>query len=690
MTDLIKTNNNTVVRVTPPMRTGFFKKHCLAAMLLMLVSPSVFSDVSAETKDETFSDMSLDELMTLDVFSAASRLPTKHSQAAGTVYSFERKDFARMGVRRVDDLFQFVPGMQMNQYRKRHLAIWSRGLLDRYNDKLILMVDGVQLRHLYYGHFSLGDNFPLEKIEKVEIIQGPASSLYGANAFGGIISITTRKFAAEGDSEIELTGEVGNNKRKKITGLASASKIQIFGSHLDQDAPFREERKSFIGGDTLQPLDEDYSNLFIKGTPTEGLTLSLDYYENDTPFLFIPDTQDAFIEEKMLTLSARHEIGDLEKGKLETTAYYTDDRATEFEIDQDTRDLGYHENQDSIMAGVTITGFKRLFEKHVFALGVSWQHEQARDMDFVRTYSRGNPIPPESGSLLSDPDISNNNYAVFVQDVWQLNRKTDITLGARYDEFEQFGSHINFRGALVYSPDVQQTWKLLYGTAIRTPSFREYLKVLEGTDFVAPVPDPEQIRSLELAYLHQWQRANISITLYHNEVEDFIHEVPTPSTPSDPAGGADEYFANSEDTLNMNGIDALLNYSLDEDLLLRLNASYLDAESISAGKTPYLASWTAGFNLSYAYSKNHNLGFSVVYNNDRPDTNAFPDDDPGAFTAVNVFGSGQIIPQLSYGYGIDNLFDELIFDPAADFGGQHNTERSVREFWIRLQWSPDI
>ena len=688
MADTMKTTKSkAIVRLIPEMRSGVFKKRYLAAILLMMASPSVFSEVSAETKNETFSEMSLDELMTLDVFTAASRLPTKHSQAAGTVYSFERKDFALMGVRRVEDLFQFVPGMQLNQYRKRHRSIWSRGLLDRYNDKLILMVDGVQMRHLYYGHFSLGDNFPLEKIEKVEIIQGPASSLYGANAFGGIISITTRSFAK--DSEIELTAEVGNNKRKKVTALANASKMQVFGSYLDQDAPFSEDRKSFIGGDTLQPLDEDYGNLFIKGSPMEGLTMSLDYYQNDTPFLFIPDTQDAFIEERMLTLSARHETGDLEKGKLETTAYYTDDQATEFEIDQDTRDPGYHEKQDAIMAGVTVTGFKRLFKKHVLALGVSWQHEQAEDMSFIRTYSRGNSIPTETGSLLTDPDISNNNYAVFIQDVWTLNPKTNITLGVRYDEFEQFDGHFNYRGALVYTPDAQRTWKLLYGTAIRTPSFREYLKVLEGTDFVAPVPDPEQIKSLELAYLHQWQRTNISITLYHNEVEDFIHEVPTPATPSSPAG-ADEYFANSSETLSMNGIDALLNYAVDEKLMLRLNASYLDAESNVAGDTPYLASWTAGFNLSYAYSSNHNIGFSTVYNSNRPDTNSFTDDDSEAFVVVNLFGSGQLTQRLSYGFGVDNVLDEKVFDPAADFGGQHNTERSVREFWIRLQWSPEI
>ena len=666
--------------------SGLFKKHIgassLAVILLTASAVTVVSEVSAETGEATFSDMSLDQLLSLELFSSASRLPTRQSQAPGTVYSFERKDFARMGVRRVDDLFQFVPGMQVNQYRKRHKSIWSRGLLDRYNDKLVLMVDGIPMRHLYYGHFSLGDNFPLQKIEKVEIIQGPASSLYGANAFGGIISITTRSFAE--NANLELTAEAGNHKRKKATALANSSQLQVFGSHLAQDAPFDEDRQSFIGGQTLQPLDEKYSNLFVKAVPIDGLSLSLDYFHIDTPFLFIPDTQDAFIEERSLTLGAHYEIGDLQQGKVEITLFYTQDNTREYELEQVSQTQGYEENQDAVTAGITVTGFKRLFEKHVVALGVSQQHDRAKDMSFERSFRFDTGFTtPVTGSLLSDPDISNKDYAVFVQDVWEVSSKLNVTLGGRYDGFAQFDGNLNYRGALVYSPDAQQTWKLLYGTAIRTPSFREYLKVLEGTNFVAPVPEPEKIKSLELAYLHQWQQASANITLFHNHVEDFIHEVPTPD-------GADEFFANSDEILRMSGIDALLNYSLADDLIMRLSTSYLDADSLGVGETPYLASWTAGFNLSYAYSSQHDLGFSLVYNNDRLDTNNFTDDDSDAFVITNVFGSGQISKKLTYGFGIDNVFDTEVFDPAADFGTQCNIERSEREYWLRLQWSIDL
>ncbi|MGR8951171.1 MAG: TonB-dependent receptor plug domain-containing protein, partial [Gammaproteobacteria bacterium] len=542
----------------------------IAVLLLCVLTASYARAEAGDTpeSDSEFADMSLKELMNLEVFNAASMLPTERSKAPGTVYSFNREDFTRLGVRRLDDLLAYVPGFQVGQHRKRHRSIWARGLLDRFNDKLVLMVDGVRRQHVYYGNFSLGDNFPLEKIEKVEIILGPATTLYGANAFGGIISVTTRNF--DKNSRVEATGEGASNERGKGTLLYNSDRLQAFGSYLDQDAPFRTDRKSFIGGDTLQPLDEDYANLFLKASPVEGLTLVADYYRNHTPFLFIPDTQNAFIKEDSLTLEALYEKGDLETGKIQANFFYTWDNAREYEKEQKTQTLGYQENQDAAMAGSTITGFKRLFDAHVFALGFNWLRTEAVDMDFERRFhfSKGFLNPPETGSLLSDPDVSNDDFAGFVQDVWSLNPQIDLTLGGRYDHFEQFGDFLNYRAALVYTPDDRQTIKLLYGTAIRTPTFREYLKVLEDTDFVPPIPNPEHVKSVELGYLYQWERADLNITLFHNEVDDFIHEIPTPD-------GKDEYFGNSESPWQLKGVETLLQYRPTQNLDLRLSAAYL-------------------------------------------------------------------------------------------------------------------
>lgn len=656
-------------------------KPAAACCLVLCVNSTIEFAVADASIDADLAQMSLQELLAVDVFTAANLLPTQTAKAPGTVYQFTDKDFKRFGVRRLDDLLQFVPGMQVNQYRKRHRAIWARGLLDRYNDKLLLLVDGVRQQHLYYGHFALGDNFPLERIEKVEVIMGPASSLYGANAFGGIISVTTKAFADQ--PRLAISMELGDNQRRKVTGLYNRDNFQAFGSYLEQDAPFRDDRKSFIGSDVLQPLDEDYQSISIKARPIEGLTLKADYSKSETPFLFIPPTQDAFVEEEFLSLSAHFTSGDLDSGKYELLAYYQDDDAREFEKEQVTQTLGYEEFQDATMMGVSLTGFKRV-NSHTLALGASWNREEADHTNFQRwfSFSSGFLTPSETGDLLREPNISNDNYAVFVQDVWEINPVLTATLGGRYDQFDQFDNYGNYRGALVYSPDIKHTWKLLYGTAIRTPSFREYLKVLEGTSFQAPVPDAESIESLEFSYIYKDAVKNINITLFKNNFEDFIREVPTPDN-------ADEYFANSSATLRLQGAEVLLGIQPVERVHLRLSASYVDSGSREWGSLPYIANWTGSFKAEYEITAAHRIGLSVIYNSHKDDDNGI-DDDAENFAITNLYGSGEIGPSLSYRFGIDNLFDDREFDPAADFGGQHNTERSEREVWVGLTWTPSF
>lgn len=117
---------------------------CHIRLIVMLAMLIFFSGAYADNidlSDETeYAELSLKELTELDVFSAANLLPTKKAKAPGTVYSFDRQDFDRMGVRRLEDVLAFVPGFQVNQYRKRHRSIWARGLLDLYNDKLVLVL----------------------------------------------------------------------------------------------------------------------------------------------------------------------------------------------------------------------------------------------------------------------------------------------------------------------------------------------------------------------------------------------------------------------------------------------------------------------------------------------------------------------------------------------------------------------
>ena len=653
--------------------------------LVTSLSIPVVANALQVSSDNDYTELSLQQLMSLEVFSAATMLPTEIKKAPGTVYSFNRKDFIRLGVRRVDELLEYVPGFQLNQYRKRHRSIWSRGIIGRYNNKMKLLIDGVPIQHVYYGHFQGGDNLSLDKVEKIEVIIGPASSLYGANAFAGVISITTRNLTGDSESDyLETSLEAGDHSRLKGSAFYNSEKFQGYISYLDQDAPFDKNRKSFIGGDVSQPLDEEYKNIYFKAQPFKGLTLSFDYQANDTPFVFVPDNSHINTEEDFYNLSVQYKSGNLQSGLLETTAYYIDDQATEMEYEQITGQRAYTENRDAIYYGLKTSWFKKLLNAHTLALGFDWQHDEARDMDYIRTwhYSSGFISPPKTGSLLSDDNESNDDYAFFIQDVWEITGNLTATLGGRYDLFDKFDNDANFRAALVYTPDYQQTFKVLWGTGVRKPTYREYLKVLENTTFVAPIPDTEQMETFELGYAYQWQNANISVTAFYNEFDDYLHETSTPD-------GNDEYFINSNNTWRMHGVEFLTQYNISRNLGLRATVAWLEAEEKGSGDLPYLAEWTASLFADYQWYSKQFIALSIFYNSNREDTNdlKYIDDDSDSFVSMNLQLHGQLMENISYQLGVNNVADKKIYDPAGDFDDRYNTQRTEREIWGKIMYT---
>ncbi|MCW8928731.1 MAG: TonB-dependent receptor [Gammaproteobacteria bacterium] len=657
---------------------------------LLLLSIPFVSYASTEQADD-YTEMSLQKLMSLEIFTAASLLPTELKKAPGTVYSFNRKDFERLGVRRLDELLGYVPGFQLNQYRKRHNSVWSRGMIDRYNNKMKLLIDGVPIQHVYYGHFSAGENLALEKIGKVEVIIGPASSLYGANAFAGVISVSTRDFTkkAKGEEAYVETGlELGNHSRTKGNIFYNSEKLQGFLSYLDQDAPFEDERTSFVGSGVSQPLDEQYKNLYLKAAPVKGLQIAFDYQYSDTPFVYFPDNSPANTkdntEENFYNLSARYEVGDLDSGKLETTAYYVDDQATEKVYLQSTGELADKENRDSLYYGIKTTWLKKLFVDHTIAVGAEWQHDEAKDMDKLTLWDYKNLYlnSEKTGSLLSNDHEENDDYALFIQDVWEMNQELTATISARYDAFDKFDNDSNYRFAMVYTPTGEQTVKMLWGTAVRKPTYREYLKVLENTSFVPDMPETEKMETFELSYSHQWQNVNISATSFYNEFDDYLHDI---STPDD----NDEYYVNSDNTWRMYGVEVLSVYQVNNKLNLRATLGWLKGKESGEGDLPYLAEWTASFLSDYQWYRSHHLVFSLFYNSDREDTNdqKYTNDDSDNFTTLNIHAYGHLIDNISYQFGIKNITDETIYDPAGDFDDRYNSQRTEREIWGKLTYT---
>jgi outer membrane receptor protein involved in Fe transport len=235
---------------------------------------------------------------------------------------------------------------------------------------------------------------------------------------------------------------------------------------------------------------------------------------------------------------------------------------------------------------------------------------------------------------------------------------------------------------MVYAPTEQQTIKMLWGTAVRKPTYREYLKVLENSSFVPETPETEKMETFELGYAYQWQDANISITSFYNEFDDYLHEVATPD-------GNDEYFMNSDNTWRMYGIEMLSVYQLNSQLNFRATLGWLKAKESGSGDLPYLSEWTASFLTDYQWLQSHHLVLSLFHNSNKEDTNdqKFSDDDSDAFTTLNVHAYGKLLDNVSYQLGVKNITDEKVFDPAGDFDERYNNQKSEREIWGKLTYT---
>ena len=151
---------------------------------------------------------SIEDLMNMQVTSV-SKKEQKLSRTAAAIFVITQEDIRRSGARNIPDLLRMVPGMDVAEINGSTWAVSARGFNGQFSNKLLVMIDG---RIVYTPNFSgvYWDtmDFPVEDIERIEVIRGPGGSIWGANAVNGVVSIFTKK-AADTRGAL-LTGGGGN------------------------------------------------------------------------------------------------------------------------------------------------------------------------------------------------------------------------------------------------------------------------------------------------------------------------------------------------------------------------------------------------------------------------------------------------------------------------------------------------
>jgi iron complex outermembrane receptor protein len=469
----------------------------------------------------------------------ASRRAQTVREAPANIRVITREQIRAQGARTLADVLLFIPGVQIIKHKTGGEQIWIRGTTSAYNDKTLLLIDGHPFKELVYGQHPINEQVSLVDVDHIELIKGPGSSLYGSNAFTGVINIiTVDPRAADAHSGFKVEGGDYNTYGGSAVAVTRKDSLAIVasGSFLTTDGDQHERAED--GALTSRRDNHRLLNANARvaiGEVTAGMRL-IDYTRG---YLNRIDTRTENLPTRtaLLSLDWDHEFGELLT--LSVSSYYNnfDWRREQFRT---STTLAYHldrlqfSDEKTSSHAVSMQAEWRLPARNLLLTAVDYEVENVFSMQRIQyqpkslSYSAVVTAPPVANRITDPPNPFAQRWSVAAEDTWSAFDWLRFTAGYRYDNDLRFEGQHNVRGAVVVNPVEQVALKLLYGTAYRAPSFREM--VLRDVPFDLTANDggngnikPERIETGEA--LVDWaivEGLSTQVAGYHNIITGVI------------------------------------------------------------------------------------------------------------------------------------------------------------------------
>jgi outer membrane receptor protein involved in Fe transport len=533
------------------------KNHTLI-LLLLGIFPALSAHAESDTALEKLLPLSLEELLEVKVTISTNTLQSL-SQAPSVVSVITADDIKATGTTNLVEILQSVPGVYIrnNLFGYRPL-VTMRGATSQHT---LLMVNGAPVKDLAWSSGIFWKGLPANIVERVEIIRGPGSALFGADASAGVINIITKTAGKIEQSEagvragsfdtqeawvqhgtqwngfdISLTADVSSTDGHRPFFARDAQTargdVSYAPGHADTGWDNQDIRFS-IGQDNWRMLADytRHSNLET-GLTGAGVLDPLTSASDSQASLALLYNNETFARGWGLNAEVRYR--DLEyssgDGFLERPPGYQStvgNPATTYPAGQLNQQRSAERRMNFDVSG-KYSGFKN----HVVSLGGGYVWQDLYDVEHRVNYGpisdtvtlpAGGPLVDISHSAYAfAPEKTRNNKYLFVQDIWGFADNWELTAGARYDDYSDFGSTANPRLALVWQTTERLTTKLMYGEAFRAPS---YLELYSRTAATLPNPDlkPETSRTWDLSF--SWRAARdlqLGINLFQLDIVDII------------------------------------------------------------------------------------------------------------------------------------------------------------------------
>jgi vitamin B12 transporter len=605
------------------------KKIILPSLLMtQLFTANVFAD---------------NELKTSDVFVTATRTPISKNNVIADVTTISSEDIERAGSSSLPELLQRQPGIEISNLGGpgKVSTIGIRGTSSTHS---IVLVDGIRLSAATTG-FSAIEHIPLSQIEKIEIVRGPASSLYGQDAIGGVIQIFTKKgvdgfkpyvdigYGSYNTSNFKSGVRAGNNQTTYAINFAAMNSdgFSAFvpnpanaanSINLDKDGYKNYSLSSSLSHKINQDYEIDLQYFLSKGKN-----------QFDNRFAnFSPSFHGNYRNEIKLETYAMNIKGQINKAwqssiKLsQSTDKYLDLQKLNnftFEDDANLKDL-YKTTQDQL----------------------SWQNNVA--------------LPRGSITLLYDF----LKQRIKTTDVYEKTQRTNHGVMVGYSLIEdKHNFQSNFRkdfnsvyedavtGNIGYAYSIDPNWTIAssYGTAFVSPSFNFLYSLADSFALGNPNLKPEKSKNIEGSIRYKDDSGSMSLTMFQNKIDDFIiYTAP-----------AEAGSRTSTQNLNKAEIQGLT-ISGDQffgHFQIKGSATGQSAKNEDTDKyLPRRASLIGNINLNY-YIGNWNIGVEETFSGKRFDDKENIVNLSG-YALTNIVTDYKINDKLKLNLRLNNVFDK--------------------------------
>ena len=556
-------------------------------------------------------------------------------------------EIARSNAESIEDVLVQVPGINLGVNSSSISGRQNVSIRGSSSSHVLILVDGKKVSgsDAQIGHSDFQYNWvPMNAIERIEVIKGPMSSIYGSQAIGGVINIITKKSADGFYAELDLkygasSDEGGDTKNASVNIGGQVSErlsLMVSAEHVDLDAT--EE-------------DDDASVTKIEGTERSSGMLKLRFDLDDTQYIegsYSQGEEDRYqvhdnlyydIERWNYSLGYRKQF---ESVTLDLDGYV---------VDSDTHynsSNGYTHNMTDSVARAEIAVAS--FANHYLVTGAEYKLQEY-DKEYDLTASA-------AGNF--DDDVSTTS--AFLQDEISMGEHLVFTLGLRYDYNEIFEGE--------YSPKVNALYKIgahrikaSYGEGFMAPTLTQgssaYIVhmgpyTFQGNDDL----QPETSKSYEVGYEYHGDNTVFKSALYYTEVTDLINYVRT---------GMDNVYSNV-DSAKMQGFECEISQDIGPNHNIRLGYHYSDTEDEDTGEDlSYRPRHSVNARLISRLPWDVNMTLSADYTGRQEDA-AGEEQDP--FTLYNLQLSKTFYAHLTVRLGVDNISDEDLDNEPYDVKGR--------------------